>query len=230
MLSKNMLYRSSNLLIFTFSLFLFLLFDSKTNAEIYKYVDKEGVVHYTDRPKNSNYKLLQIFNKFSYKKSTPTTYIDSGDLKDIIDDVAKRYGQDPSLIQSIINTESNFNPNAVSPKGAMGLMQLMPGTARRFKVKDPFHPKQNIEGGVAYLDYLMKLFNNDIELALAAYNVGENKVIDYSGIPPYKETKDYVRKVLGSYKVRKVEKINKIYKIIREDGSILLTTNPESLQ
>lgn len=229
MLTKTMRNSSKGLLILIFSVGLFLLLNLETSAEIYKYVDEEGIVHYTDRPKNSNYKLLQIFNKFSYNsnnKKPQTAKKDLGHLKPIIEEVAQRYGQDPKLIQSIISRESNFDSNAVSSKGAIGLMQLMPQTAKRFNVKNPFHPKDNIEGGVAYLDHLMRLFDNDLELALAAYNAGENNVMNYSGIPPFKETRNYVKNIMNSYNGNRIERINKIYKIIKEDGTILLTTNP----
>ena len=228
MLTKIMFCRLSGLIIVVFLIIQIFFLNTYSAAEIYKYIDREGVIHYSDRPKNSNYKLLHVFNNFSYSNnSSKKSYKNSGALKSIIDEVANKYGQDSKLIQTIISKESDFNANAVSPKGAMGLMQLMPETAKRFNVKDPFHPKQNIEGGVAYFDYLMKLFNNDIGLALAAYNAGENNVINYSGIPPFKETQDYVRKVLNSYNGSQVERINKIYKIIKEDGTILLTTEPD---
>ena len=226
MLTENMRNSSKTVLILIFSIGLFLLLNLKTRAEIYKYVDEEGVTHYTDRPKNSNYKPLQIFNNFSYNKKQQAPKKDLGNLKPIIEEVAQRYGQDPKLIQSIIGRESNFNSNAVSPKGAIGLMQLMPQTAKRFNVKDPFNNKDNIEGGVAYLDYLMRLFDNDLELALAAYNAGVNSVMNYSGNPPFKETESYVKNVINSYKGERIEKMNKIYKIIKADGTILLTTNP----
>jgi len=231
MLSQTMRYRLSSriILILLLSCCLFSYFEA--SGEIYKYVDKEGVIHYSNRSKNPNYKLLQVFKSFSRNKVTVTrTGINNKNseaLNGIIENVAGKFGQDPKLIQSIIKTESNFNANAVSPKGAMGLMQLMPDTARRFRVKDPFRPEENIEGGVAYFDYLMKLFNNDLELALAAYNAGENRVINYSGIPPFEETQDYVRKILNSYKGERIEKIDKVYKIIKNDGTILFTNNPE---
>ena len=102
---------------------------------------------------------------------------------------------EPSLVDSVIRVESNYNPNAISPKGAMGLMQLIPSTARRFGVNDTFHPAQNIEGGVKYLKYLMQLYNGDERLALAAYNAGEGAVAKYKGIPPYAETQNYVYQV-----------------------------------
>src|SRR3972149_6742019 len=130
MLKKNMVNISKIVLILIFSMGLFLFLNLKTSAEIYKYVDKEGVIHYTDRPKNSNYKLLQMFNNLSYNKKQQTPKKDPGNLKPIIEEVAQKYGQDPKLIQSIIGRESNFNSNAVSPKGAQGLMQLMPQTAK----------------------------------------------------------------------------------------------------
>ena len=107
------------------------------------------------------------------------------------------YAVDPSLIKAVIKTESNFDPNAVSSKGACGLMQLIPETAERFSVTDIFDPRQNIYGGTEYLSYLLSLFKGDTELALAGYNAGENAVIKYNNqIPPYKETQNYVKKVM----------------------------------
>jgi soluble lytic murein transglycosylase-like protein len=102
---------------------------------------------------------------------------------------------EPSLVDSVIRVESNYNPNAVSSAGAMGLMQLIPSTARRFGVNNTFHPEQNIEGGVRYLKYLMQLYKGDERLALAAYNAGEGAVAKYKGIPPYRETQNYVYQV-----------------------------------
>ena len=109
--------------------------------------------------------------------------------------IARATDQDADLLRAIVHVESRFDPNAVSPKGAMGLMQLIPSTARRFGVNDTFHPAQNIEGGVLYLKYLMKLYNGDERLALAAYNAGEGAVAKYNGIPPYPETQNYVYQV-----------------------------------
>jgi hypothetical protein len=106
---------------------------------------------------------------------------------------------DPKLVHSIIQVESGYDPNAVSRKGAMGLMQLIPGTARRFGVENPFDPKQNIEGGVSYLRYLLDMFDGDVTLSLAAYNAGENSVLRYGGIPAFEETQNYVRKVNNLY-------------------------------
>jgi len=116
-------------------------------------------------------------------------------VNELVASIAKRHDVEALLVDSVIRVESNYNPYAVSPKGAMGLMQLIPGTARRFGVSDTFHPEQNIEGGVRYLKYLMELYGGDERLALAAYNAGEGAVAKYNGIPPYPETRNYVYQV-----------------------------------
>ena len=120
-------------------------------------------------------------------------------IEALIEDAANRYQVDPLLVKSVVQVESNFNPAAVSPKGAQGLMQLIPATALRFGVTDPFDSKQNIEGGVKYLRYLQDLFPSDLRLSLAAYNAGEGAVAKYGAIPPYQETVDYVQKVHQRY-------------------------------
>jgi soluble lytic murein transglycosylase-like protein len=117
----------------------------------------------------------------------------------LISEFSKKYQVDFALIKAMIHAESGFNPYAISRKGAKGLMQLMPETASRMNVSNIFNPKENIEGGVRYFKYLLSLFNNDIRLSLAAYNAGENLVTDLRSIPPYRETVDYVRKVLNYY-------------------------------
>ena len=115
--------------------------------------------------------------------------------------IALRYGLDDKLIKAIVRVESAFKPGAVSPKGAQGLMQLMPGTAERYGVKDSFDPAQNLLGGVKYLKHLLGMFDNNLRLALAAYNAGENAVQKYNGIPPYKETRQYVQKVMHYHRM-----------------------------
>ena len=127
--------------------------------------------------------------------SAKTTPEPSVTVNELVANIARQHDVEPSLVDSVIRVESNYNPNAVSPKGAMGLMQLIPSTARRFGVNDTFHPQQNIEGGVRYLKYLMQLYNGDERLALAAYNAGEGAVAKYKGIPPYPETQNYVYQV-----------------------------------
>lgn len=122
-----------------------------------------------------------------------------------IDAACKKYGVDPSLARAVVHAESSFNPSAVSPVGAAGLMQLMPKTAERFGVGDRFNPEQNIDGGVQYLSILSRMFG-DTRLAVAAYNAGENAVARYGGIPPYQETQAYVVRVMSlwqKYKERK---------------------------
>jgi soluble lytic murein transglycosylase-like protein len=106
---------------------------------------------------------------------------------------------DLKLVDAVIQAESEYNPHAVSPKGATGLMQLVPGTARRFGVTDPFDPAQNLEGGTSYLRYLLDLFGDDVQLALAAYNAGEGAVLRSKGVPPFAETRAYVRQVTALY-------------------------------
>jgi len=113
----------------------------------------------------------------------------------IINQIADRHGVDPDLVRAVIMVESSYNPLAVSNKGAMGLMQLMPRTARAMGVKDCFNPEHNINGGVRYLKKLLTRYNGDIELALAAYNAGIRKVMEYRGIPPFKTTRLYIKKV-----------------------------------
>jgi len=127
--------------------------------------------------------------------AAPTLPQPGATVNALVANIARRHDVEPSLVDSVIRVESNYNPNAISSKGAMGLMQLIPGTARRFGVKDTFHPAQNIEGGVKYLKYLMQLYNGDERLALAAYNAGEGAVAKYKGIPPYPETQNCVYQV-----------------------------------
>ncbi|MDD5167610.1 MAG: lytic transglycosylase domain-containing protein [Syntrophales bacterium] len=165
-------------------------------ADIYKYVDEGGVIHLTNVPTNHTVNYVLVYKEkrvlFNIKPSDVPKY----DL--IISKASEKYNIDPALIKAIIKTESNFNHKAVSPKGARGLMQLMPKTAQALQVEDSFKPENNIEGGTRYLRYLLNLFEGNITLALAAYNAGENAVIKYNRtIPPYRETVNYVQRVLN---------------------------------
>ena len=123
----------------------------------------------------------------------------SPEINDLVEQTASRHQIDPQLVHAIIKVESEYDPKAVSRKGAMGLMQLIPETAQRFGVANPFNPKENIEGGVSYLKHLLNLFGGDLSLSLAAYNAGEGAVQRFGGIPSFAETRDYVRKVTDIY-------------------------------
>lgn len=147
---------------------------------------------------NKTYYNIPVASPFS-SSSTALSY--SRKVQEywpIISETSSRHGVDAELVKAVIQVESNYNHRAVSRKGAMGLMQLMPGTANRYGVKQAFDPKQNVEGGVRYLRDLLELFR-DTKLALAAYNAGEGAVQRYNGIPKYTETQNYVRKVLALY-------------------------------
>jgi soluble lytic murein transglycosylase-like protein len=174
-------------------------------ADIYAYRDENGVLNYTNiRPNDARYQV-----RVAYKdKRAPaaTVHFDQDDnsapvslpprLSAIVDEAADYYAVDKALVQAVIHAESDFNTHAVSVKGARGLMQLMPETAERYGVHDLFDPKQNIMGGVRYLRDLLDDFGNNLRLALAAYNAGENSVLHYGGVPPFPETINYVERVL----------------------------------
>jgi len=130
---------------------------------------------------------------------TPADAVKEDTLAGLTQEMAPRYGLDPSLVLAIIEVESAFDPRAISSKGAQGLMQLMPATSTRFGVQDPFDPVQNLAGGMAYLRWLLKQFRGNLPKALASYNAGEHAVARHGGIPPYPETQDYVKKVLTRY-------------------------------
>ncbi len=168
----------------------------KAHADYYKKIEPDGTIVFTNIPTTSGYTM--IFDEYEEEYVTYEEYYYSTSTYDsIIKDASVLYGIDTSLIKAVIKTESNFNPKAVSKKGACGLMQLIPSTAKRFGVYDIFDPRSNIYGGTKYLNYLMNFFKGDLTLVLAAYNAGENAVVKYNNqIPPYKETKNYVKKVL----------------------------------
>lgn len=204
-------------------------------AEIYKYV-KDGVVHYTDRPPGQaayNTVGSKPSGSSAVKKTviTPGTASTTRPYLDIIQKVAKAYDMNAQLIQAIIKVESNYNARAVSPKGARGLMQLIPATATRFGVSDSFDPEENITGGVKYLCYLFEEFGEDnLDLVLAGYNAGEQAVKKYNNqIPPYAETKQYVKQVLALYSPgsHRQPKTPKIYRYVNKNGVVTFTNVPK---
>jgi len=174
-----------------------------SSGGIYRYVDERGVIHFTNCPRDPKFKLYIRETKEDVgdeNHSSSVSYIkDSNQYDSLISDLSKRYQVDFALIKAMIRAESGFNPFAVSRKGAKGLMQLMPETASRMNVSNIFNPRENVEGGVRYFKHLLSLFNNDLRLSLAAYNAGENVVAELRSIPPYRETVDYVKKVLSYY-------------------------------
>lgn len=125
-------------------------------------------------------------------------------IQGLVREAAERHQVDAGLVHAIVQVESNYNPYAVSHKGARGLMQLIPATARRFGVYNSFDPRANLDGGIRYLKYLMGMFKGDLRLSLAAYNAGEMAVTRNGGVPPYRETQDYIRKVSALYSMRSV--------------------------
>ncbi|MFB3817756.1 MAG: lytic transglycosylase domain-containing protein [Candidatus Methylomirabilales bacterium] len=159
-------------------------------AAIYVSTGPDGTAFYTDAPPRPDFQPLPAFGL------PPSVDIVRGQYADLIDQIAAQHAVDPQLVRAIIRVESNFEPLAISRKGAQGLMQLMPATAGRFAVGNPFDPAENIRGGVRYLRTLLDMFPGKLSLALAAYNAGENAVLKHRGIPPYRETQDYVARVL----------------------------------
>ena len=181
-----------------------LFFAVPSDAGIYKYEDERGVIHFTNCPRDPQFKLYIRDSKEDpglpgSRSATPYIIKDTTNYDALITEFCQKYQVDFALIKAIIRAESGFNPIAVSRKGARGLMQLMPETASRVNVANPFNPRENIEGGVRHFKYLLSLFNNDLKLSLAAYNAGENLVSQLGAIPPYRETIDYVQKVMDFY-------------------------------
>ncbi len=154
------------------------------------------------------------------QESLPSSQYDQ-----IIASVAQEYKVPASLVHSIIKAESGYDSWAISPKGAMGLMQLMPVTAIQYKVQNVFDPRQNIEGGVKYLLDLIKLYEGNTQYVLAAYNAGQEAIKKYGGVPPYAETRNYIKKVMASYPESKIHTRTKIYSFYDENGRFVLTNN-----
>ncbi len=169
-------------------------------AGVFVYEDENGDLHFSDMPRHQGYKRLKDSKKRA--RATSRGRVDLGPLgtrawDGVIAQACRTHGVEPGLVKAVVHAESRFDLYAVSHKGAQGLMQLMPATARQLGVDDPFDPWQNIQAGTRYLSYLMRRFKGDLKLALAAYNAGETTVRRFKGVPPYRETERYVKKVMN---------------------------------
>ncbi|HDH34243.1 MAG TPA: lytic transglycosylase domain-containing protein [Nitrospirae bacterium] len=186
-------------------------FGNLSHARIVKYTDSKGTIHYTNIPEAR----VHIEAPLDHRK----------DYDRIIINKSNKYRLEPSLIKAVITAESNWDPGAVSKKGAVGLMQLMPSTAREMKI-DPFSPEENIEGGTRYLRYLLDRFNDQLDIALAAYNAGPTVVEKSGGIPSIAETRKYVRQVLSNSNSVVRKGPSQIHKLFLKDGSVIYTNTP----
>ena len=208
-------------------------------GSIQRYVDESGRVVFTNLGTDRTPAASALSPLLQAAAKAASTSAARAELyAPLIEEAAGRYKINPDLVKAMIRVESNFNPEAVSIKGCKGLMQLLPDTAKRFGVKNIFDPTENLEGGVKYLRFLLDYFKNDLNLVLAGYNAGENAVTRHKGIPPYRETQDYVKKVTALYQpsadglatddmAEAAPPVNrKIYRVVQPDGRILFTNTP----
>jgi soluble lytic murein transglycosylase-like protein len=170
-------------------------------TEVYTYVDENGTVHFTDMPRVGA-KSFYVGNRLVFARSTPLTQrLANGEIPyaSTLTEAAGRYGLDAELLAAVAQVESSFNPYAVSPKGAKGIMQLMDSTAAAYGVTDVFDPSQNIDAAARHLRDLLRAFDGNLSLTLAAYNAGRSAVARHGGVPPYQETRRYLEKIGGLY-------------------------------
>jgi hypothetical protein len=216
------------------------------NADIYKYTDKNGVVHFTNVSGGGKNRKRVSSEPPRARTPSPAAHSSAGTISssnmpsaylDLINSACSRHGVEPSLVHALIKVESDFNPYAISRKGAMGLMQLMPQTALDLNVRDSFNPAENIDGGVKYLRYLIDRYEGNLSLALAAYNSGETAVKKWGTVPPYRETRNYVDKILRIYKGKGAKSYGSgngyptkftIYTGYGDDGALIFTDNPSN--
>jgi len=173
---------------------------SSVQADIYMYIDENGVMHFSNTP-TSNEHEYKVYIK--ERTSVSRNFYATNKYDHFITDAAKQTGVDSRLLKAMIKAESDFDPRAVSRKGAMGLMQIMPENFKMLDLKNPFDPWQNIRAGAQYFQKLYERFNGKLALSLAAYNAGPTAVDRYKRIPPYQETEEYVRRVLRYYRTFK---------------------------
>lgn len=210
--------------------FIFLArFTEPLRGDIYSYRDGNGVIYLANRPdigipirRNGSDSSLPTSSGRSYISVRPNNRYDS-----LIREASNRYGVGFQLIKAVIHAESAFNPFAVSPKGARGLMQLMPETARGLGVRNSFDARENVLGGTRYLREMLERYNHDLKLSLAAYNAGPTTVDRLGGVPPYSETKNYIRHVIGLMRLygRVGSGGGKIYQVVK-NGRVVLTNRP----
>ncbi|MFO7840159.1 MAG: lytic transglycosylase domain-containing protein [Desulfosalsimonadaceae bacterium] len=164
-------------------------------ADIYSYVDENGVLHFSNTPTTARYQYHSP-EAGADISATP----DTGRFDPYIREAANRYGLNFALVKAVVCTESRFKPAAVSRAGAIGLMQIMPANLNELQLSDPYNPRANIMAGAGYLKSLLERFNNDLRLSLAAYNAGPGVVERYQGVPPYRETQNYIKRVMKHYR------------------------------
>jgi soluble lytic murein transglycosylase-like protein len=213
-----------------------LLLLGSAEAGTFRFVDASGVVHYTNIPSDPRYPVAPVWNDPAPAASRMPPRSPLRRFAEAIHAAAERYGVDRRLVEAVIVVESGGNPGAVSPKGATGLMQLMPHRAAQLGVLNPFDPQQNLDGGVRHLRDLLERFEGDLTLALAAYNAGEEAVRSYRGVPPYRETQEYVKKIralygnvvpsVGDRERPATPDPGRIYEQVAEDGTVVYTNLP----
>jgi soluble lytic murein transglycosylase-like protein len=194
----HLIKNKSRLITFVLMLFIWLGYIGGLHADIYMYVDPNGVMHFSNVPTTSKYKVY-----LRERSLEPVRATIAGVYDKYIFEASEKYGVPVPLLKAIIRVESNFNPRAVSRKGAKGLMQIMPENFKMLEIKDPFDPRENIMGGTKYLKELLNRYRGKRPLALAAYNAGPEAVNRFNRIPPFKETQDYVKKVMRFYRIYK---------------------------
>lgn len=218
-------------------------------ADIFQYTDENGVVHFSNVGVGNSKKYKRVKEPKTSRAAAPSYTAPAphseeqessndtmrGLYVDIINSACSRHGVDPALVHAIVKVESDFNPLAVSRKGAMGLMQLMPQTAAEMNVQNTFSPNENIDGGVKYLKYLIDRYEGNLTLALAAYNSGEDAVRRWGTVPPFPETQNYVQRILKLYNgtgasFPSIARQYTIYVGYGEDGALLFTDDPSKHQ